>query len=105
MSSSSEQIAREFAQRVREKVSEQPREIYLFGSRARGDEDPDSDYDVLIVVESKSRELEDHVFEVAAELLDRYDALVVPMICTAEKFDYFKEVGLYREVVREGVQL
>ncbi len=28
----------------------QPRSIYLFGSKARGDEGPDSDYDILVVV-------------------------------------------------------
>ncbi len=28
----------------------QPRRVYLFGSKARGDEGPDSDYDLLIVV-------------------------------------------------------
>ncbi len=28
----------------------QPQKIYLFGSRARGDAGPDSDYDLLIVV-------------------------------------------------------
>ncbi len=28
----------------------QPRSIYLFGSKARGDDGPDSDYDLLIVV-------------------------------------------------------
>ncbi len=27
-----------------------PERIYLFGSRARGDEGPDSDYDILLVV-------------------------------------------------------
>ncbi len=28
----------------------QPRRVYLFGSKARGDAGPDSDYDLLIVV-------------------------------------------------------
>lgn len=28
----------------------QPERIYLFGSKARGDEGPDSDYDLLVVV-------------------------------------------------------
>jgi len=28
-----------------------PRRIYLFGSKARGDDNPDSDYDLLVVVE------------------------------------------------------
>lgn len=36
---------------VRRLVAElQPERIYLFGSRARGDARPDSDYDLLIVV-------------------------------------------------------
>jgi predicted nucleotidyltransferase len=31
------------------------REIYLFGSRTRSDWRPDSDYDILIVVDKKDR--------------------------------------------------
>lgn len=32
----------------------QPRRIYLFGSRARGDARPDSDYDILVEVDGKT---------------------------------------------------
>ena len=28
----------------------QPERIYVFGSKARGDEDPDSDYDLMVIV-------------------------------------------------------
>ncbi len=28
----------------------EPERVYLFGSRARGDQDPDSDYDLIVVV-------------------------------------------------------
>ncbi len=28
----------------------EPERIYLFGSKARGEEDPDSDYDVMVIV-------------------------------------------------------
>jgi predicted nucleotidyltransferase len=31
-----------------------PERIYLFGSKARGDEGPDSDYDILMVVEASA---------------------------------------------------
>ena len=38
----------------------QPEEVYLFGSRARGEARPDSDYDLLVVVpESASLEQRD----------------------------------------------
>ena len=32
----------------------QPERIYLFGSKARGDEGPDSDYDLMVIVSSSS---------------------------------------------------
>jgi predicted nucleotidyltransferase len=32
-----------------------PQRVYLFGSRARGDEGPDSDYDLLIIVSDDAR--------------------------------------------------
>ncbi len=31
-----------------------PERIYLFGSKARGDDDPDSDYDLMVVVPDDS---------------------------------------------------
>ncbi len=31
-----------------------PERVYLFGSRARGDDDPDSDYDLMVVVNEAS---------------------------------------------------
>jgi len=43
-----DQILEEMVRRLREAF--QPERIYLFGSRARGDIEPDSDYDLLIVV-------------------------------------------------------
>lgn len=33
-----------------------PERIYLFGSRARGDTHPDSDYDLLVVVKERTGE-------------------------------------------------
>lgn len=36
------------------KAAFQPERIYLFGSHARGDAGPDSDYDLLLVVASSS---------------------------------------------------
>jgi len=34
----------------------QPERIYLFGSKARGDQGPDSDFDLLVVVSSEAPE-------------------------------------------------
>ena len=49
--------------RIKESIhSKDPNaEVFLFGSRARGDERPDSDWDILILVESEkvTNEIED----------------------------------------------
>jgi predicted nucleotidyltransferase len=37
----------------------QPKAVYLFGSRARGDARPDSDWDVLVVVRDENGEMTD----------------------------------------------
>ncbi|MGQ9688336.1 MAG: nucleotidyltransferase domain-containing protein [Desulfobaccales bacterium] len=43
-----DQVLAEMVRRLREAF--QPERIYLFGSKARGESGPDSDYDLLIVV-------------------------------------------------------
>jgi predicted nucleotidyltransferase len=57
-------------------LSENAREIILFGSRARGDAERDSDYDILLLVDKRSRLLEDKVDGIAYEMLERYGVVV-----------------------------
>ena len=105
MNNRDRKIAEAFAQKVREKAPGRTSAIILYGSRARGDGEADSDYDVMIVVEEKSLELEDSIMEVAAEWLDHYDAFVAPMLCTKRAFKKYQDVGLFRDVSREGIKL
>jgi uncharacterized protein len=47
--------------------------LYLFGSRARGDHEPDSDVDVAVILDQKLP----HSFDVTREILeDTYDLLL-----------------------------
>jgi predicted nucleotidyltransferase len=43
-----------FLQQMRQRLGDHLRQIILFGSRVRGDFDPDSDYDCLAVVDEVS---------------------------------------------------
>lgn len=80
-----------------------PERIYLFGSKARGDEGPDSDYDLLVVVphsdEPPYRRAQ-HAQEVLWGLWDAADVLVL----TREEFESRKSVrtSLAAAVLREG---
>ncbi len=82
--------------------------IYLFGSRARGTERPDSDYDLLLIVKNdfslsdKSR-LYDGVIEV---LLDT-GRLVSLKILREKYFEEIRQLGtpFIRNVLKEGLQI
>ena len=51
-------VLRELTERLRERYGDRIKSILLFGSRARGDHDPGSDYDVMVLVE----DIEGNVF-------------------------------------------
>ncbi len=44
-------------------------ELYLFGSRARGDEKPYSDYDLLLVVEKREPRMLDTLYDAVTDVL------------------------------------
>lgn len=52
-----------------------PRRIILFGSRARGDERPDSDYDLMVVEDDPAPELAAPIQRVGEIYVDFFDRL------------------------------
>lgn len=84
-------------------------EAILFGSYARGNAEPGSDIDVLILVDAPRQDISARNWQVgdlAAELLLNYGAVVSPIV---ENRDYFNRnmsiFPFYRNVDREGVRI
>ena len=62
--------------------------LVLFGSRARGDAETDSDLDVLVVLDLPvSREVEDRVSECTWEVGLEHGIVVVPVTVSREEWD------------------
>ncbi|MGV8093624.1 MAG: nucleotidyltransferase domain-containing protein [Mangrovibacterium sp.] len=82
--------------------------VYLFGSRARGDHRPDSDWDLLILVDDRevTNEIEDKfrdgLYDLELESGQIISLLIYPK-------NYWKNIlvysPLYKNVVREGISL
>lgn len=70
------------------------REIILFGSQVRGDEAPDSDYDVLVIAEGSLRELKNKVNDAEWICMEKDNALVSSIIYTPEIWESVKESTL-----------
>ena len=81
----------------------EPDQVYLFGSRARGDADPDSDFDLLIVVPESS--LPGYARDrLALRALRGIRVPVDTIVLTREEFDRKRPVlsSLPATVEREG---
>lgn len=81
--------------------------VYLFGSRARGDFTPDSDMDLLIVLETDDWDTKDEVRFIAADVSLEHDVLLNTHILSRMRWEKMarQRATLWREVQRDGVPL
>ena len=81
----------------------EPERIYLFGSRARGDSQDDSDYDLLVVVPSSDVPPHRRA-QVAHRALGGIRVAADILVWTRQEFDRFRPVpgSLAATVLREG---
>jgi predicted nucleotidyltransferase len=79
--------------------------LILFGSRARGDADPDSDMDVLVVVDELSKEVEDYISDCAWEASVKHGIVMVPIVFSIHEWERSPErSSLLADAVRaEGI--
>ena len=80
--------------------------LILFGSRARGDADPDSDMDVVVVLEGGlDDEIRDYVSDCAWEAGFQYGMVVVPIVLAREEWEKGPErlSLLFQAVKAEGI--
>ena len=98
-----DKICEEIVRHIREVVS--PKKIVLFGSRARGDGDEDSDYDLLIVKdEVRSRSEVTHKIRVALMALPIFADVVVRSAEEDRNFQQIR-VGFQKRLMEDGVVL
>jgi predicted nucleotidyltransferase len=98
-------VVQEFAAALRHRLGLHLRQILLFGSRARGDAQDGSDYDMLVVVDQRTPELRAVILEVESQLMERYGALVATVLRSEAEWQQLQGLPLARNIAREGVHL
>jgi len=97
--------ARYFSHSVRQKLGNNIRGIYLFGSRARGDFHDGSDYDFMVLLNKTSQILKDELLTIETEFLNRFDALSACVVYDEAAWELRKNSPLGINILREGVAL
>ncbi len=85
----------------------QVNQVILFGSRARGDAEPDSDLDVLVIVENKTEEVEDFVSDCAWKVGISHGIVVSPLVYSRDEWENgpAKYSPFVQNVLAEGVHI
>ncbi len=81
--------------------------LVLFGSRARGDYDADSDIDVAIVVKGLDRQLKNLILDKVADLELKYLIVLSTLVLSEEAFEELKrrERRIAIDIEAEGIRL
>jgi predicted nucleotidyltransferase len=97
----------EFLPRLRAGLGNNLIEVKLFGSKATGRDEPDSDIDVLVVVKEGDVETEDQVLEIAFEVNLAHEVYISPRVLSRTVLEdpVWKITPFLRAVSKEGIPL
>lgn len=97
----------EYLERVHRQFGEQILSVTLFGSKARGDSDAESDIDLLVLVKQESWELRSALWRIASDVGLMYTLVISVRVFARERWAETRRLRLplYRAIAADGVPL
>ena len=97
----------DFLARINSTYGRQIQKALLFGSKARGEANPDSDIDVLLISADETWQLRDEICNISAAVSLKYDVLLDVRVIGETRWAYMSktQAGLYRNVSSEAIPL
>ncbi len=98
---------KKFKKELKKELGEQIVEIKLFGSKARGDFNKNSDIDILVVLKNDSEKNKDKVFDVVQNILLEFEVLLSPVIFAKQEYNYLNKIpSIFMQNLKfEGVRI
>ena len=101
-----DRVLSDFLEGIRS-VRGQIKELVLFGSRARGEHRTHSDYDILVIVDRRSPQLLDVLYDSVVQVLLSHGRLVSLKIFDEPQYAHLQQLGtpFMRRIAAEGQPL
>ena len=103
LSGEDKRILTEFSQRVRRRFP--GARIWAFGSRARGEANWDSDFDIYIVLDYVDKEIDGWLREIAWDVGFENERLITTIVLDSEQFEKgpMSESTLVGNIIQDGI--
>ncbi len=99
------QALQAFVRRLQQSFPTQIRQVLLFGSKARGESDADSDVDVLIIVNQDDRVLRRNIIDIASDLSLEFDILLSPRVISAQRWQTRQGFRFYQNIAHDALPI
>lgn len=98
-------VLRQFKAAVEDALGKQIIELKLFGSKARGDDTPESDIDILVIVTDDDWHICDTVYDIATDIFLRTDIFISPKVISKNKLEQIQKEGtsFLRNISRDAL--
>lgn len=100
-----ELVINEFVKKVRQTFKDRVQRIILYGSRARGDADEESDYDFLVLFDSLEPQDKKIIDEISWEVSYKYNIVLTAQAIKDAEFSEDRYFYFYENVRKEGIEL
>jgi len=97
----------EFVHLLEDRFGDRISSVALFGSKARGESTPDSDLDLLVVVDSDDWRVHKQVRYLAADVCLKYEVELSPRVWSLSHQQEMDAINtlLHQNIQREGIHL
>ena len=107
MGAETDKVLKELKQGMQSQLGDRLVKMVVFGSRARGDFDAESDTDIAIIVRELSRELKYQIFDTVAEIEMKFIIPLSVIVFSENEFERLKkrERRIALDIEKEGIPL
>jgi hypothetical protein len=97
----------EIRERVNGLVGSRLKALYVFGSKARGDYDAESDVDLAILVDDLDNPMKRRIIDIVVEVETRYIVVISSLVLSWKEFSHLldRERRLALDIEKEGIPI